>query len=95
MGNRSNSAQSDLDALSFEAAVGELEQVVMRLEQGEQPLAQALADFERGIALTRHCQGALEHAELRVKALVEDPDTGEERLAPFEADRGEGAGNEG
>ena len=36
--------------LSFEEAIGELELVVAALEQGELPLDEALARFERGCA---------------------------------------------
>ncbi|HEX7029946.1 MAG TPA: exodeoxyribonuclease VII small subunit [Gammaproteobacteria bacterium] len=72
----------------FEASLGELEQLVERLEGGEQSLEDALKDFERGIALTRQCQQALKHAELRVQQLLQRD--GEESLEDFEA-----GGNEG
>jgi exodeoxyribonuclease VII small subunit len=55
----------------FESALGELESLVARLEQGDLPLEQALADFERGVTLTRHCQGALATAQQRVEMLVQ------------------------
>ncbi len=40
------------------------------LEQGELSLEQSLAQFERGIALTRRCQQALQAAEQKVEQLV-------------------------
>jgi exodeoxyribonuclease VII small subunit len=56
----------------FESALDELEQLVQKMEKGEQTLDESLAAYERGVALYRQCQGALEQAELRVK-LLGDP----------------------
>ena len=49
------------------------------MEGGELSLDESLASFERGIGLYRHCQQALEQAELRVRLLTdpEDPVGGE------------------
>ena len=60
---------------SFEKALAELEAIVVKLEQGEDSLEEALAAFERGIKLTRHCQTALQSAEQRVKILMEEQGT--------------------
>lgn len=51
---------------AFEKALEELEQVVAGMERGEQSLDDSLAAYERGIALYRQCQTALEQAEQRV-----------------------------
>jgi exodeoxyribonuclease VII small subunit len=56
----------------FENALDELEQLVQKMEKGEQTLDESLAVYERGVALYRQCQSALEQAELRVK-LLSDP----------------------
>ena len=66
----------------FEHALGELEQLVARMEGGELTLEESLSSFERGIGLFRHCQQSLEQAELRVRLLL-DPDT-PESAEPFE-----------
>jgi exodeoxyribonuclease VII small subunit len=55
--------------LSYEAAYTELEKIVSALESGEQPLEEALALFERGQMLTRHCSDLLAKAELKVQKL--------------------------
>ena len=39
----------------FEKSLEELEALVARLERGDLPLAEALALFEQGVALTRSC----------------------------------------
>lgn len=51
---------------AFEQALTELETLVAGMERGEQSLDESLAAYERGIALYRQCQTALEHAEQRV-----------------------------
>jgi exodeoxyribonuclease VII small subunit len=56
----------------FEQSLDELEQLVAKMEQGDQSLDDSLKSFERGIVLFRNCQNALEQAELRVK-LLSDP----------------------
>ena len=48
--------------------------VVERLENGELPLAEALALYEEGVTLSAACQQRLEAAELRVQQLVPDVD---------------------
>ena len=64
----------------FEKSLEELEKLVERMEQGDQSLDDSLKSFERGVALYRNCQGALEQAELRVKLLADpqSPDTAED-----------------
>jgi exodeoxyribonuclease VII small subunit len=54
----------------FEQALAELESLVERLERGDLPLDEALKTFERGVELTRHCQGALKAAQQRVEILL-------------------------
>jgi exodeoxyribonuclease VII small subunit len=66
----------------FEQALAELETLVAHLERGDLPLDEALKSFERGIALTRHCQAALQAAQARVEILVKRG--GEASLEPFE-----------
>lgn len=65
----------------FEQSLNELEQVVAKMEGGELNLDESLRSFERGIALYRNCQAALEQAEARVKLLL-DP-THPETAQPF------------
>jgi exodeoxyribonuclease VII small subunit len=58
----------------FEQALAQLEELVARMEGGEQSLDTALTDFERGIALVRTCRDGLERAEQRVQILLGDKD---------------------
>jgi exodeoxyribonuclease VII small subunit len=54
----------------FETAMRDLEELVERLEQGDLPLEESLAAFERGVLLTRACQTALKEAEQKVEILL-------------------------
>lgn len=73
----------------FERSLDELEQLVQRMEKGNLSLDDSLQAYERGIALYRHCQTALEQAELRVRLLSDplDPDSGEVFDPPRNDDR--------
>jgi exodeoxyribonuclease VII small subunit len=61
---------ADVAAMSFEAALGELESIVGRLEQGEVELEDSIALYERGQALKGHCETKLKAAEGRLEKLV-------------------------
>ena len=69
--------------LPFEEALTELEGLVQQLESGDTSLEQALAQFERGVALARHCQQQLSAAEQKVQIRSRDAN-GDEQLEPFE-----------
>ena len=67
-------ALPDVAKLSFEDALAELEQIVRGLEGGQQKLEDAIAAYERGAVLRRHCEAKLAEAEARVAAIVERAD---------------------
>ena len=46
---------TDIAAMSFEDALGELERIVENLERGDVPLDRSIAIYERGEALKAHC----------------------------------------
>ena len=56
-------------SLSFEQAMAELENIVDRLESGEENLDKAIADYERGAALKRHCEARLREAQDKVERI--------------------------
>jgi exodeoxyribonuclease VII small subunit len=61
----------DLQGLTFEQALAELEQIVARLESGQAPLEDSILLYERGAALKAHCETRLEAARLRVEKIVQ------------------------
>lgn len=56
-----------ITALSFEAAMGELETIVRRLESGDVNLEESVALYERGHALRAHCEARLAAAQARIE----------------------------
>ncbi len=66
---------NEKESPAFEEALEELESIVERMEDGEPSLEESLKLFERGMALTRQCQKALDDAEQRIRTLSDtDPD---------------------
>ena len=63
---------TDIDQLSFERAIEELEAIVKRLEDGKVPLEESVAIYERGEALKRRCEHLLRQAEARVEKIALD-----------------------
>ncbi len=60
----------DVKAMSFEAALAELEAIVARLEGGKAALAESIAIYERGEALKSHCESLLKAAEARIEKIT-------------------------
>jgi exodeoxyribonuclease VII small subunit len=63
---------SDIAAMSFEAAMAELEKVVRDLESGNVELERSITLYERGAALKAHCEKKLKEAEERVEKITLD-----------------------
>jgi exodeoxyribonuclease VII small subunit len=60
----------EIAVMSFEDALSELEQIVRRLEAGNAKLDEAIAAYERGALLKRHCESKLKEAQSRVDKIV-------------------------
>src|SRR6201982_141696 len=58
---------ADVEGLTFERAIEELETIVKRLEEGKVPLEESVAIYERGEALKRRCDELLRAAEARIE----------------------------
>jgi exodeoxyribonuclease VII small subunit len=57
---------------TFETSLGELEEIVTKLEDGDLPLEASLELFEKGIKLSRECRDRLTNAERRIEVLMKD-----------------------
>jgi len=55
---------------SFEAALGRLEEIAIRLESGETGLEESLLIYQEGIGLSAWCQKKLNEAQKKLKLLV-------------------------
>jgi len=60
----------DVKTMSFEAALGELEAIVQKLESGKAPLAESIEIYARGEALKSHCEALLKAAEARIEKIT-------------------------
>jgi len=65
---------ADIQTLSFEDALAELDAIVKRLEQGQGKLDESIAAYERGTALRLHCEKKLAEAEATVSRIVQKGD---------------------
>ncbi len=76
MANKNSEAgtPSDIAELSFEDALAQLEGIVRNLEGGDSALDDAIASYERGAALKRHCESKLRQAQARVEKISLGPD---------------------
>jgi len=54
---------------TFESALGELESIVARMEDGQLSLEQSLTAYKRGAELLKLCQAQLADAQQQVKVL--------------------------
>lgn len=67
-------AHKDIEKLSFEEALAQLEKIVSQLESGNAELENSIELYERGTALKAHCEARLKAAQLRVEKIVVGPD---------------------
>jgi len=74
-------SKNDIAKLSFEEAIKELTDIVGKIEQGEIALQDSLQQYERGMALIRHCRTILRQAEERIEKISkeQEPTEGSEQ----------------
>lgn len=77
-------APPDVSTLSFEDALSELEKIVARLEQGQVPLEESIAIYQRGEALKARCDELLKRAEARVETITVGADGAPKGLRPLD-----------
>jgi len=61
---------ADIEKMSFEDALVELETIVGNLEQGANKLDDAIGAYERGILLKKHCEAKLSEAKARIEKIA-------------------------
>ena len=70
--------QGDIESMSFEAALAEL-------EQGQAPLDESIELYQRGDRLKRHCEARLKDAQARIEKIALGPDGQPAGVTPFDA----------
>ncbi|MBM7622766.1 exodeoxyribonuclease VII small subunit [Sporohalobacter salinus] len=74
---------SDKEELSFGTALKQLEEIVNKLEGQELSLENSLAEFERGIKLSKFCSQTLEEAETKIETIIKD-EADELQIEPYD-----------
>ena len=69
---------------TFEQALGEVEEIVAKLEGGKLELAQSLDEYQRGIGTLKECYELLADAERRITLLSGFDADGNPVTEPFE-----------
>ena len=64
----------DIKAMSFEQAMAELEAITRKTESGQGTLDEAIAAYERGTLLRRHCAAKLDEAEAKIERVTRNDD---------------------
>ena len=78
----------ELDKLTFEEAMQELEKLVDSLDKGDVSLDEAIAAYDRGSQLKDYCQKKLHDAKMKVETIQSSENIGAipEKLSPFKPD---------
>jgi len=65
-------AKADIEKMSFEDALKDLETIVRSLESGSGQLDAAIDAYERGAALKKHCEAKLREAQAKIEKITVD-----------------------
>ena len=81
-------SNNDLEKLTFEKAMKELEKLVDSLDKGDVSLDEAIAAYDRGSQLKDYCEKKLQEAKMKVDKIQasDNTDTIPEKLLPFKPD---------
>ncbi len=60
---------TEINTLSFEDALKELEIIVRSLETGEAALENSITAYERGVQLKIHCENKLREAQAKIEKI--------------------------
>ena len=63
---------NSISKLGFEEAIKQLTGIVGKIEQGEVALQDSLQQYEKGMALIRHCREILQKAEQRIEKISKE-----------------------
>lgn len=74
------------EQLTFEAAMDQLDIIVQKLEEGDIPLEEALAIYQKGMELSKLCHDKLKNAEEQLTTVLTDSGEEEFRLQEEEGD---------
>ena len=67
--------KKEIEKMSFEDAIKELTSIVGKIELGQVPLQDSLEQYEKGMALIKHCRTILQKAEKRIDKISNQENT--------------------
>ena len=67
--NKTIEISLDVQSMSFEDSLAELELIVRTLESGKGKLDEAITAYERGAMLKKHCEAKLREAQEKVERI--------------------------
>jgi exodeoxyribonuclease VII small subunit len=70
---------NNISKMSFEEAIKDLTNIVGEIEQGQIPLQDSLTQYEKGMALIKHCRTILQKAEKRIEKISKEQETEDRR----------------
>ena len=73
---------ADIEKMSFEKAMAELETIVSDLENGSIELEESIEKYQRGIQLKKHCDQKLKEANMKIDQIKIDKN-GNVKEKPF------------
>ncbi len=62
------------DTINFEKALKQLEEIAVRLEDGDLGLDESISQFEKGMRLAKFCREKLDEAERKIEILQKGAD---------------------
>jgi exodeoxyribonuclease VII small subunit len=65
---------NDIEKMTFEQALSNLESIVKELEDEKIPLEDSIRKFEMGVKLSSHCLAKLNEAEKKIEELTKNED---------------------
>lgn len=93
MAQKKKNKKNEILDLSFEQAIESLTGIVDKIETGQVSLAESLEQYEKGMAMIKHCRGILLDAEKRIEQIAEneeqeeiDEDEQEDEFADDDSD---------
>ena len=81
-------SNTELEKLTFEEAMQELEKLVDSLDKGDVSLDEAIAAYDRGSQLKDYCQKKLHDAKMKVETIQssDEIDIMPDKLSSFKTD---------
>jgi exodeoxyribonuclease VII small subunit len=67
-----NKENKDTSKLTFEQAIEDLTGIVEKIELGEIPLQESIEQYEKGMALIKHCRTILQKAEKKIEQISQE-----------------------